>query len=99
MVAVVGNLIAISGLISTISVYMMIKYRLINIFGAFCAGAYADDDSIAPLITKGRFIKYYLVAFFIGVGSIILVSIGICFLVYKEKRNRPGGPAIQGTKP
>ncbi len=92
---IVGNMIAISGIISIISVYQMHKYRVINEEGIFCSGGYSDENSgLAPLYYKGLFIKSYLICFWIGVGTLTIGSIALCAFVYKSLRNRPGAALI-----
>jgi hypothetical protein len=80
-IAVMGNMIAISGLLSIVSVYMMNKYRFINNAGSFCSGEYADDASLAPLHFKGHFISVYLILFWISVGFMILMGILTCVVL------------------
>ncbi len=100
-VAVVGNLIAVSGLLSVISVFMMNKYRFINDAGSFCSGEYADDASLSPLHFKGHFLAAYLIFFWIAFGFLILAVILGCVFVGSgsANANNSGAIKIQNTDP
>ena len=98
MIAGIGSFIACFGILSIISVFLMLDFRFFNEAGAFCSGVYAEDDSLAPLHYKGHFIKDYLILFGIGVGTLIIGMIFLCTYVYKAMRNRPGAALIQNSQ-